>query len=106
MLLSVLARKVVSDSCHGHVHSCSHLWATAAAMATAMAIVIVMAMATAMAIVVAMAQAITAGHVHGHTAMAIVVAMAMATAIDDPKMTPRWPREAQEKPRFVNAHFW
>ena len=47
MLLSVLARKVVSDSCHGHVHSCSHLWATAAAMATAMAIVIVMAMATA-----------------------------------------------------------
>ena len=60
MLLSVLARKVVSDSCHGHVHSCSHLWATAAAMATAMAIVIVMAMATAMAIVVAMAQAITA----------------------------------------------
>ena len=51
-------------------------------------------MATAMAIVVAMAQAITAGHVHGHTAMAIFVAMAMATAIDDPKMAPRWPREA------------
>ena len=101
MLLSVLARKVVSDSCHGHVHSCSHLWATAAAMATAMAIVIVMAMATAMAIVVAMAQAITAGHVHGHTAMAIVVAMAMATAIDDPKMAQDGLERPQDGPKMA-----